>query len=96
MDHYDVIQKPIILTEKGAIAREKHNQYLFQVHPNATKTEVKEAIETLFKVNVTNVNTMIYRGKIKKRGKIVLKRPNWKKAVVTLGPDDAIDFFEGA
>jgi large subunit ribosomal protein L23 len=93
---HDVIIKPLVLTEKGEILREDHNQYLFKVAYKSTKPEIKTAIEQLFKVGVSEVNTMIVRGKPGRLGRRVGKRPNWKKAVVTLHEGDEIEFFEGA
>ena len=91
-----VIKRPLILTEKGAGLRESDNQYLFEVDLNANKIEIKEAVESFFKVSVESVNTLIVRGKPKRMGRRFTKTRNWKKAIVTLGPDDSIDFFEGA
>ena len=92
---HDVIIKPLVLTEKGEILREDNNQYLFKVAYKSTKPEIKAAIESLFKVDVADVNTMIVRGKPGRLGRRMGKRPNWKKAVVTLKEGDAIEFFEG-
>ncbi len=92
---HDVIIKPLILTEKGETAREEHNQYLFQVDPRATKPEIRVAVEKLFSVGVVDVNTMIVRGKEGRVGRRAGKRPNWKKAIVTLREGDKIEFFEG-
>ncbi|MBN2803345.1 MAG: 50S ribosomal protein L23 [Deltaproteobacteria bacterium] len=93
---HDVIIKPLVLTEKGEILKEENNQYFFKVAFKSTKPEIKSAIEKLFKVNVKDVNTMIVRGKPGRLGRHVGKRPNWKKAVVTLHDGDEIEFFEGA
>ncbi len=92
----DVIKRPLILTEKGSNLRDAHNQYLFEVDLRANKVDVRRAVEELFKVTVLDVNTLIVRGKPKRIGRRRLKTRNWKKAIVTLGPDDSIDFFEGA
>ncbi|HJK90656.1 MAG TPA: 50S ribosomal protein L23 [Polyangiaceae bacterium LLY-WYZ-15_(1-7)] len=92
----DVIKRPLILTEKGSILRDDENKYLFEVDLRANKIEIKKAVEELFKVNVLDVNTLIVRGKPKRMGRRRLKTRNWKKAIVTLGPDDSIDFYEGA
>lgn len=91
-----VIRRPIIMTEKGSVLRETQNKYTFEVAIGATKPEIRNAVETLFDVSVKDVTTLIMRGKTKRVGKESLKRQNWKKAVVTLGADDNIDFFEGA
>jgi large subunit ribosomal protein L23 len=92
----DVIKRPLVLTEKGNLLREQGNQYLFEVSPKANKVQIKEAVETLFKVNVLGVNTLVVRGKMRRMGRGQAKTKNWKKAVVTLAEGDSIDFFEGA
>ena len=96
MNIEEVIKRPLILTEKGSNLRDSHNQYLFEVDLRANKVDVRRAVEELFKVTVLDVNTLIVRGKPKRIGRRRLKTRNWKKAIVTLGPDDSIDFFEGA
>jgi large subunit ribosomal protein L23 len=88
-----VIVRPLI-TERGTEMREQHNQYSFQVAVAANKLEIRQAIEHFFGVKVTAVRTMNYRGKIKRMGRHEGKRADWKKAVVTLAKDDAIDLFE--
>jgi large subunit ribosomal protein L23 len=93
--YQDVIVRPIALTEKGEILREATNQYLFEVASKSTKPEIREAVEKLFKVGVSDVNTMIVRGKPRRVGRRMSKRPNWKKAIVTLVEGDKIEFFEG-
>jgi len=90
-----VIRRPLI-TERGAALQEKHNQYLFEVSRRANKMEVKAAVEAMFEVRVTKVNTLTVHGKLKRMGRFEGRRPDWKKAVVTLAPGEAIDFFEGA
>jgi large subunit ribosomal protein L23 len=92
--HEDIIKKPIILTEKSARLREKANQVMFEVHRNANKIQIKDAIQALFKVGVVDVNTLVYRGKDKRMGRGVAKLPNWKKAIVTLKAGDEIQFFD--
>ena len=91
---YAVIRRPII-TEKGNIQKEKSNKVTFEVHPDANKQEIKAAVEKIFKVRVLSVRSMNQRGKIKRVGRFLGKRRNWKKAIVTLGPEDQIEFFEG-
>ena len=91
-----VIKRPLILTEKGSLMRDNHNKYLFEVALGANKIEIRRAVEELFDVSVLEVNTLIVRGKPKRMGRATVKTRNWKKAIVTLGPDDSIDFFEGA
>ena len=88
-----VIRRPLI-TEQGADMRDKHNQYLFQVAPEANKLEIKQAVEHYFGVKVMAVRTANYRGKIKRMGRFAGKRADWKKAFVTLAENDTIDLFE--
>jgi len=88
-----VIKRPLI-TENGAHMRELHNQYYFEVAPEANKQEIRQAVEHFFGVKVTQVRTMNCRGKIKRMGRFAGKRADWKKAVVTLAKDDSIDIFE--
>ena len=92
---YDVIRRPLIMTEKGEILKEEENKVLFEVDPRANKTEIKAAVEKLFKVDVVDVNTLVVRGKVARMGRRTGKRPNWKKAIVTLKEGDTIEFFEG-
>lgn len=91
--HYDAIVSPVI-TEKSTIVSE-HNQVIFEVAINATKPEIKEAVETLFKVSVTAVNTMRVKGKTKRFRGIAGRRKDIKKAVVTLKDGDTIDIATG-
>ncbi len=92
---HDVIIKPLILTEKGESQKEEHNKFFFKVAMKANKIEVKQAVEKLFNVQVIEVNTMIVRGKPGRVGRQATKRPNWKKAIVTVREGDSIEFFEG-
>ena len=89
-----VIQRPLI-TEKGAMLA-GHHKYLFQVHPDANKDQVKEAVQKAFNVRVAKVNVMTMKGKPMrvKTNRIEHKR-DWKKAVVTLVEGDKLEFFEG-
>lgn len=96
MEIEKVIKRPLILTEKGSRQREEQNKYYFEVAIGANKVEIKKAVETFFKVGVVDVNTMITRGKEKRMGRGYAKKPNWKKAIVTLKSGETIDFFEGA
>jgi large subunit ribosomal protein L23 len=91
----DVVKRPLI-TEKAERNREANRQYAFEVHRDATKIQVKQAVEKLFNVHVLAVRTAIARGKNKRVGKNVGRRPNWKKAFVTLKEGDTIALFEGA
>ena len=90
----DVVKRPLI-TEKNERAREAARQYAFEVHREATKIQVKQAVEKLFNVHVLDVRTAIARGKIKRVGKNIGRRPNWKKAFVTLKEGETIALFEG-
>jgi len=92
---HDVIVRPLIMTEKGERLKEEQNKVLFEVALRANKAEIKTAVEKLFKVGVTEVNTVVVRGKVTRMGRRMGKRPNWKKAVVTLREGDTIEFFEG-
>jgi large subunit ribosomal protein L23 len=94
MNMHDVIKGPII-TEKLDLARERLRQYSFIVDKKATKVDVARAVESLFKVTVEGVRTNIVRGKIKRVGRSIGKRPNYKKAIVTLKEGDKIELFEG-
>lgn len=91
----DVIQAPLI-SEKGSLLTEAANQVLFKVRPDANKIEVKRAVETLFKVKVEKVRVARYLGKVRRVGRSMGRRSDWKKAYVTLREGDKIDFFGGA
>jgi large subunit ribosomal protein L23 len=88
------IVRPLI-TEKSSAAYQDRQEYTFEVHPDASKPQIRSAIEQLFGVKVTGVWTSNQRGKEKRMGKTVGKRPNWKKAIVTLREGDTIEIFEG-
>jgi len=90
-----IIRRPLI-TEKSTHQKEESRQYAFEVDPKANKIEIKAAVEQLFKVKVIKVRTLNVLGKIKRLGRRYGKRPDWKKAIVTLREGDRIDFFEGA
>jgi large subunit ribosomal protein L23 len=91
-----VIKRPIILTEKSRVLQEGGNQVVFEVDRRANKIEIRNAVQSLFKVTVTDVNTLVVRGKMRRMGRGVAKTQNWKKAIVTLKSGDSIKFFEGA
>lgn len=93
MDPRDIIKKPIV-TEKSTRLMEM-NKYCFVVDRRANKIQIKEAIETIFNVRVLDVNTMQMLGKMKRMGRHEGRRPNWKKAIVTLEPGSRIEYFEG-
>ena len=90
-----IIRRPWI-TEKSTRQKEEGGQYVFEVHRDANKIEIQAAVERLFKVKVLQVRTSNVMGKIKRLGKRYGKRPDWKKAIITLKEGDRIDFFEGA
>jgi large subunit ribosomal protein L23 len=94
MDIYQVIKEPRI-TEKANIQKEDTNQVTFKVHKKANKVEIRQAVETFFKIKVLEVRTMNVRGKKRRMGKTVGKKSDWKKAVVRLAPGENIEFFEG-
>lgn len=94
MNIHEVIREPHI-TEKGSIQKEAHNQMSFKVSRSANKVQIRQAVETLFKTKVVAVKTMNMRGKKRRLGRNAGKRPDWKKAVVTLAPGENIEFFEG-
>lgn len=88
---YDIVAT-IQVTEKSTRLQEKQNQYFFKVAPSANKAEIKRAVEKLFKVHVTKVNVMNYLGKRRRERTVHFgKRPDWKRAVVTLRDGDKID-----
>jgi large subunit ribosomal protein L23 len=95
MNVYQVLKRPI-LTEKTDYQRDD-NQYVFEVTRTANKLQIKEAVQALFDVEVLSVNTMIMKPKRRRMGrKMIVTRPAWKRAVVTLAPGEQIqEFFEG-
>ena len=94
LDPRKVIVRPVI-TEKTSAAQMSDNQYTFEVARDANKQEIKLAVERLFSVHVLQVRTALQRGKWRRRGVHVGKRPNWKKAVITVAEGETIDVFEG-
>jgi len=106
-DAQSIIKRPL-LTEKSSRMREtggaaeRHaegdtyaQKVVFEVARDANKIEIRGAVQTLFKVTVTSVRTLVVRGKQKRVGRFAGRRPSWKKALVTLKPGDNIEFFEG-
>jgi large subunit ribosomal protein L23 len=91
----EVIRAPLV-SEKGTLLSEGANQVLFKVRPEANKIEVKKAVEALFKVKVEKVRMARYLGKVRRVGRNMGRRAEWKKAYVTLREGDKIDFFGGA
>ncbi len=92
--YYQIIHHPII-SEKSTDLKGMHNQLVFKVAMDANKVEIKKAIEAIFGVKVLSVRTLRVRGKKKRLGRYMGKRPDWKKAIVKLQEGDTIDFFEG-
>ena len=89
----DVLLKPLVTEKTSALMQE--NKYAFVVPLNVSKTEIKQAVEELFKVKVLNVNTVRVMGKTKRMGKYVGKRSDYKKAIVKLAEGNTIPLFEG-
>lgn len=90
---HEVLRRPVI-SEKNTLQGEI-GKYTFEVHPTANKTMIKEAVEAIFSVSVTAVNTSHVRGKMKRVGRFRGMTPGWKKAVVTVLSGQRIDFLEG-
>ena len=93
MEARDILIRPIV-TEKSTALMEQ-GKYTFRVPLAATKIPLRQAVEQIFKVKVQAVNTMRYEGKLKRMGRTQGRRSDWKKAVVTLKPGEAIELFEG-
>jgi len=91
---YQVIRRPII-TEKGLGVKETQHTVVFEVAQGATKTEIKEAVQRIFKVKVDHVRTAVFHGKLRRRGRSEGFRSDWKKAYVRLAPGEKmIEFAE--
>jgi large subunit ribosomal protein L23 len=84
-----------LVTEKGTIVGEKSNQVVFRIRPGVSKDQIRDVIEDLFKVTVVKVRTANFLGKERRRGRTTGRRPNWKKAYITLKKGDRIEIFEG-
>jgi large subunit ribosomal protein L23 len=95
MELSQIIKRPLLLTEKGNIMRERNNTYLFEVAKDANRIEIRNAVEKFFKVTVTDVRTLIVRGRMRRMGRGHAKTRNWKKAIVALKDGDSIDFTQG-
>ena len=87
-----VLEGPL-LTEKSALSAEMHNQVVFKVRTDATKAEIRQAVELLFEVQVEGVQVVNYRGKNKRFGRTLGRRNDWKKAYVRLAEGSQIDFL---
>ncbi len=94
MEQYDIIRGPVV-TEKTTLQKESNNQVTLKVNKRANRVEIKNAVEKSFNTKVKQVRTIQVKGKVKQRGRIIGKRKDWKKAIVTLMPGQRIDFFEG-
>ncbi|MBI4530793.1 MAG: 50S ribosomal protein L23 [Candidatus Latescibacteria bacterium] len=95
-DLTSIIIRPLI-TERGTYFKERQNTYLFEVRRSVNKLLVKKAVERLFNVKVRCVRTVSMHGKVKRLGsRPAGRRPDWKKAIVTLAQGETIEFFEGA
>lgn len=105
MKPHQIIKRPL-LTEKSSRLKETGGgegasedslrpKILFEVHSDANKIQIRKAVEELFKVKVASISTQIVRGKVKRIGRFIGQRSNWKKAIVTLLPGNKIEFFEG-
>ena len=90
----DLLRRPLI-TEKSSIGREEQNLATFAVDPNATKHDIRRAVEELFEVEVVTVRTMRQPRKSKRVGMKIGRRAEWKKAIVELAEGHSIEFFEG-
>jgi len=94
MNSYDVIRRPLV-TEKGVAKKDDERTLCFEVAPDANKTQVKSAVEKLFKVKVEEVRTANFEGKLRRRGRFAGYRSDWKKAYVRLKPGEKVpDFAE--
>jgi large subunit ribosomal protein L23 len=94
MEPYQIIKRPLI-TEKGIRLNEEDNTVVFRVDVRANKLQIKHAVEALFQVEVVKVNTLNVLGKKRRVRLREGKKPDWKKAYVTLREGDSITFFEG-
>jgi large subunit ribosomal protein L23 len=91
----EIIVRPL-MTEKSMRQKEEQNTVTFRVLPEANKIEIRAAVETIFNVKVTDVRTASFQGKLKRMGRHQGRRPDWKKAIVTLAPGHKIELVEGA
>ena len=94
MNTFEIIRRPLV-TEKGVEKKDNERTLCFEVHLEATKTQVKSAVEKLFKVKVAEVRTANFEGKMRRRGRFMGYRSDWKKAYVKLKPGEKVpDFAE--
>jgi large subunit ribosomal protein L23 len=93
---HEILKRPRITEKASRMSTTGHSVVIFEVPLDANKIEIEKAVSSVFNVQVVEVRTSIMRGKIKRRGRSSGKRPNWKKAMVTLAEGQEIDFFGGA
>ena len=94
MNHYKIIDRPVV-TEKSNLLREaKVRTYVFKVSKDASKDQIKAAFEKIYEVNVTKIRTVIIRGKVKRRGQHLYKRPTYKKAFICLKDGQKFPMFD--
>lgn len=94
MDFYQVLKRPLV-SEKSTKQKEQSNQIVFEVDRRANKVLVRNAVENIFKVQVIDVQVVNVKGKERRLGRNVGRKPDWKKAIVRLAPGENIEFFEG-
>lgn len=94
MDFYQVLKRPLV-TEKSTKQKELSNQIVFEVDRRANKVLIRNAVENIFKVKVIDVQVANVKGKERRLGRNVGRKPDWKKAIVRLAPGENIEFFEG-
>jgi large subunit ribosomal protein L23 len=94
-DPREILIRPL-MTEKSMRDKDEHNTVAFRVRPDANKIEIRAAIEAVFNVKVAAVRTASFEGKMKRMGKHQGRRPDWKKAIITLQEGHKIDLVEGA
>ena len=92
-DTYSIIVRPLV-TERSTMLKDEFGQYCFHVERDATKGDIKRAIQEIFKVKVARVRTMVVPGKLRRMGRHQGYRPDWKKAIVTLQKGQKIDLVE--
>lgn len=93
MSNYHSILRYPSITEKNTQLRTSQNKFVFEVLPQATKPQIKQAVEKLFGVKVLSVNTMVVKGKLKRQGRTMGYRPDWKKAIIKLAAGQTISKF---
>ena len=91
----DIVRRPLI-TERASQLQEEANRYVFEVRGDANKIEIRRAVEEIFEVTVTKVNTLSVRGKVKRMGRFQGRRASWKKAIVSVAQGQSIEFYEEA